>query len=348
MRKIHPLLSLIVLPLSAAEPLLTFENRPLGSPDAPLVLNSYLPDPGLDPAVFAHHHRGLPAPKYNPGKGEDVPGEDKPIAGIPSAIAVSFGPALAYAFDTTECRPLYAWQGGFLDMTPYWGDRQRGSRVSFDYVPRLVGNVFHMATGPHPVQIGGRNAADLGLEYTGYRLEKEIPTFGFKAGEYHLDLTLRPSGKPLSFEAELTCTPPAPLEWKEGTFSARGDGAVKFTHTGANLGTHQGYKVKIDLSKPNIKAGETLYNNYGCIGCHSTDGSKGHGPTLAGLAGGKREIEGSDEPVLADHAYLLEAIRDPNAKIAKGYPPNYMPPFGLPDAEYESLILFIQSIGKPE
>src|SRR5690606_26641343 len=112
--------------------------------------------------------------------------------------------------------------------------------------------------------------------------------------------------------------------------------------------TFQGYKVDIDLSKPNIEAGEILFNNYGCVGCHSIDGSKGHGPTLLGLAGDKRPIEGSDKPVLADHAYLLESIRNPNAKVAKDYPPNYMPPYALADAEYESLILFIQSVGKPE
>lgn len=348
MRLSHLLPGLCALPLAAAEPWLTFDNRPLGRPESPLVLNSYLPDPGLDPEVFAHHHVGLPAAKYHPGKGEDVPGEDKPIAGIPSAIAVSFGPALAYAFDTTECRPLYAWQGGFLDMTPYWGDPERGSRVSFDYVPRLVGTVFHMASGSHPVTIAGKNAADLGIEYTGYRLADRTPVFGFKAGEHQLELTLRPATEPLSFQAELTSIPPAPLEWKEGDFSARGEGSVKFTYSGTSLGTHQGYKVKIDLSRPTVEAGQTLFNNYGCIGCHSTDGSKGHGPTLAGLAGSSREVEGSDEPAIADHNYLLESIRDPNARIAKGYPPNYMPPFGLPDAEYESLILFIQSIGKPE
>ncbi len=347
MRKTLLVLALVP-PLAAAESLLTFENRPLGRSDAPLVLGTYLPDPGLDPAIFSRHHRSHPAPKYNPGRGEDVPGEEKPIPGIPAAMAVSFGPALAYAFDTTECRPLYAWQGGFLDMTPYWGDRQRGSRVSFDYVPRLVGNLFHKASGKHPVHIGGRNAADLGLAYTGHRLQEGIPTFEFKAGDHLVSLTLRPSEKPLSFDATLACSPAAPLAWKEGGFSAEGHGSIDFTYTGSNLGNFQGYQIKIDLSKPNIQAGETLYNNYGCIGCHSTDGSQSHGPTLAGLADSKRAIEGNDTPVLADRDYLLESIRDPNAKIAKGYPPNYMPPFALPDAEYESLVLFIQSIGKPE
>ena len=117
--------------------------------------------------------------------------------------------------------------------------------------------------------------------------------------------------------------------------------------TGKSLGEYQGYKIKVDLSKANAGAGETLFNAYGCVGCHSTDGSKGHGPSLAGLADADVDLEGGGK-AHADAAYLFEAIKTPNAKIAKGYPPNYMPPFQLKDVEINSLVLFIQSIAKPE
>jgi len=343
------LLLCLGLPSLAAQPLLTYDNRPLGKAEEPLVMSTYLPDPGLDPAVFARHHKSAPAPKYNPGKGEDVPGEETPIPGLAAALAVSFGPSLAYTFDTTECRPMYAWQGGFLDMTSYWGDEKRGSRVSFDYVPRLVGNLFYKASGKHPVSIGGKSVDELGgPEYVGYALVKGVPKFEFKAGGHLVTVMLKPSAKEQSFDAEISCEPPAPLAWKEGDFTAEGNGKLSFTHTGKTLGTYQGYKMKIDLRKANAQAGETLYNSYGCIACHSLDGSKGHGPSIGGLADEKVEIEGSDKPVTADRDYLLESIKTPNAKIVKGYPPNYMPPFGLPDVEYDSLILFIQSLDKPE
>ena len=117
--------------------------------------------------------------------------------------------------------------------------------------------------------------------------------------------------------------------------------------TGKSLGEYQGYKIKVDLSKANAGAGETLFNAYGCVGCHSIDGSKGHGPSLAGLADADVDLEGGGK-AHADAAYLFEAIKTPNAKIAKGYPPNYMPPFQLKDVEINSLVLFIQSIAKPE
>lgn len=115
-----------------SEPL-GFTSTPLGTAETPLILRTFVPDPGLDPAVFANHGKAAPSPKYNPGKGTDVKGEYEMLKLIPAAIAVNHGPALSYVFDTTECRVLYAWQGGFLDMYPYWGDQKDGQRRSFDY-----------------------------------------------------------------------------------------------------------------------------------------------------------------------------------------------------------------------
>jgi len=54
------------------------------------------------------------------------------------------------------------------------------------------------------------------------------------------------------------------------------------------------------------------------------------------------------DPVTADEAYLMESIKDPNAKIAKGFPPNYMPPYQLKEIEYQALVAFIKSLNQPE
>ena len=101
---------LMVLPV-AAEPL-TYDDPPLGSLGKPLLLRTYVPDPGLGDEVFSHHHQAAASPKYNLGKGVDVGGFFEPINGIPAAIAVNHGPALSYVFDTTECRLLYAYKHG--------------------------------------------------------------------------------------------------------------------------------------------------------------------------------------------------------------------------------------------
>lgn len=342
-----PIAFLVGLP-AFAEPSLTYDNHPTGSETRPLVLRTYLPDPGLDAAVFSQHDQGRKVSKYNPGTGRDVDGEIQPIPGIAAAVAVNFGPSLSYTFDTTECRFLYAWQGGFLDMTPYWGDTRKGSRISFDYVPRLIGTLFHKTSGRHPIEIDGKSLSDLGPRvYQGYHLNEGVPVFEYRVGEHEITFSARPAPDALSFHAHITCSAGPQLGYR-GIERTTNDGSLKFTLTGTALATFQGYQRNEKIVKATAAAGESLFGIYGCAACHSTDGSAGHGPSLAGVAGHLVEIEGLEQPVTADHAYLLESIKDPNTKVVKGFPPNYMPPYGLPDAEYESLILYIQSLAAPE
>jgi mono/diheme cytochrome c family protein len=335
------------LPLHAAEPWVSYDNRPLGSMDRPLVLRSYLPEPDIDPAVFRQHDRSAKVAKYNPGPGRDVAGEVNPVPGLVAAIGVNFGPALSYVFDTTECRLMYAWQGGFVDMTPYWGDQQKGSRQSFDYVPRLVGNLFWKTSGNDPIELAGKSISELGPRvFAGYRLEKGIPIFEFSAGDTRFTISVRPSNIPLSCEIGLTSSSDAPLGWHG--IGTKGNGKLVFTLKGTELAKFQGYEPAKKITEASVNGGEMLFNQYGCAACHSIDGSKSHGPSVGKLAGTQVEIEGLDRPIIADHKYLLESIKSPNAKLVKGYPPNYMPPFALRDVEYESLVLYIQSLENPE
>lgn len=336
-----------MVPLHAVEPRVTYENLPLGSIERPLVLRSYLPEPGIDPEVFAQHDTAASVAKYNPDIGRDVAGEVKPIPGLVAAVGVNFGAALSYVFDTTECRLLYAWQGGFVDMTPYWGDVERGSRLSFDYVPRLVGTLFWKSSGKDPIELDGTSISEIGPRiYVGYRLEKGVPVFEYRAGEVAFAISVRPSASPLSCEVTLTSSSDRKLSWRG--IAGAGIGKLVFNLTGSELARLQGYERAKKITKASVDAGEMLFNQYGCAACHSIDGSKSHGPSVGKLAGSKVEIEGQDHPVIADRDYLLESIKSPNAKLVKGYPPNYMPPFTLRDVEYESLVLYIQSLEKPE
>jgi mono/diheme cytochrome c family protein len=304
----------------AAAPL-TFETTPLGTLEKPILLRTYLPDPGLEPTVLAHHHRAAKSPKYNPSKGQDVQGEYDMIKVLPAAIAVNHGPALSYVFDTVECRILYAWQGGFLDMFPYWGERQGGRRRSFDYVPRLVGNLFYLAKPQESPK----------KTFTGYTLSKNgVPTFHYQSDDnLETRLTVRPSDEPLSFE--LTLTNPKTNQSQTQLI------------TGAVVSRHSGFDRTIKIGQPDIAAGEQVFLAYGCIACHSTDGSKGHGPTLAQLFGTTRELENGNL-ALADESYLRESILEPNAKTAKGFPPNYMPPYQMKDKELQSVLLYLKSL----
>ena len=129
---------------------------------------------------------------------------------------------------------------------------------------------------------------------------------------------------------------------------ATGKGKMTLTLTGSDLGKFEGHKPDNKITKATSEAGEKLFLQYGCSACHSTDGSKNHGPSVGLLFGHEVEIDGLDKPVKADRDYIIESIKAPNAKIVKGYPPNYMPPFGIPDVEYESLALYIESLANPE
>nr|BAL54384.1 cytochrome c oxidase subunit II [uncultured Chloroflexota bacterium] len=95
---------------------------------------------------------------------------------------------------------------------------------------------------------------------------------------------------------------------------------------------------------PDATRGQKLYNELGCKACHSVDGSPGVGPTWKGLWGGTVQLaDGST--LIADEAYIIESIRQPNAKIVAGFQQGAMPAFAaLSDAEIADIIEFIKTL----
>ena len=66
-----------------------------------------------------------------------------------------------------------------------------------------------------------------------------------------------------------------------------------------------------------------LFNNYGCTGCHSLDGSRNVGPSLKNLFGKKQivvDAENKEHEIVVDKQYLREAIYEPEKYVVKGYP----------------------------
>jgi mono/diheme cytochrome c family protein len=99
-----------------------------------------------------------------------------------------------------------------------------------------------------------------------------------------------------------------------------------------------------------LERGQEIYQQIGCIGCHSIDGStEGRtGSTFLGLWGSLREFNDGTSQV-ADEAYIRESIFDPGAKEVKGKSvemPSYV---GLLDeSDIDSIILFIRSLDEDE
>lgn len=86
--------------------------------------------------------------------------------------------------------------------------------------------------------------------------------------------------------------------------------------------------------------GNKLIEENGCLGCHSTDGSKQVGPSFKGLNGRTSEVErdGRELEIKVDADYLKRAIREPNLEIVEDYPA-IMPPYDhLSDEEVDVIV----------
>lgn len=327
----------------------TLDNEPLGTAEEPFVLRTYFPDPGLGREVLANHDLGFRARKYSPGKG-DVEGFEDPIGGIPAAIGVNFGAEFSYCWDTTECRLLYAWQGGFLKMDNYWGDPESGRRKSFGYLPELAGPVVYLARGSHPLAAFDDFTETNAPVFQGYRMVGGVPEFRYQQGDADVRVRIVPGEEAMTFVKHYDVSGVREVGYQETGYKQKidKDGALKFsvTVTGRLESGSGGSEPEPDYSteKPNLEWGRALYTQLGCLACHSTDGTRGHGPSFAGVFGSKRTITGLEEAVTADETYIVESIKNPMAKVVDGFPPGYMPPYPVPDDQIESLVLFIKTL----
>jgi cytochrome c oxidase subunit 2 len=88
-------------------------------------------------------------------------------------------------------------------------------------------------------------------------------------------------------------------------------------------------------------AGERLYMKW-CIACHTLDGNKLVGPSFKGMFGREEEMK-DGEKITVDEAYVIESIKEPSAKIVKGFETQPMLKLPLDDAEIASLVEFLKS-----
>lgn len=88
--------------------------------------------------------------------------------------------------------------------------------------------------------------------------------------------------------------------------------------------------------------GKTTMNDNGCASCHGTNGQGGVGPPFVGLAGSVVELD-DGSTVVADEAYLLRAILEPDAEVVAGYSIQ-MPMNGLSEAQAADIVTYIQEL----
>jgi len=113
--------------------------------------------------------------------------------------------------------------------------------------------------------------------------------------------------------------------------------------SGCTLFRGRGAKQEQEVDPAAVKRGRELYTSLGCNGCHSLDGTPSAGPTWQGLWGRQEELQ-DGTTVTVDENYLRESIRQPNAKLVRGYDA-IMPAFTqLSDEDVDALIAFIKSL----
>jgi len=90
--------------------------------------------------------------------------------------------------------------------------------------------------------------------------------------------------------------------------------------------------------------GRRLSAEYGCLKCHSVDGTRHIGPSWLGLYQRKELLE-SGATVAADEGYITESMMDPRAKVVKGYQA-VMPTFQgrIPAPEIAAIVEFIKTL----
>lgn len=86
-----------------------------------------------------------------------------------------------------------------------------------------------------------------------------------------------------------------------------------------------GAKATAHRKAASPEKGKELYTSFGCIGCHSFDGSMRVGPSFLNMYGRTEKLTDGSQ-VKVDEDYIRESLMSPNAKVVAGYVPT-MPSF---------------------
>ena len=92
-------------------------------------------------------------------------------------------------------------------------------------------------------------------------------------------------------------------------------------------------------------AGQAFVQKYGCLGCHSIDGSALVGPTWRGVYG--EEVELSDGTiVIADEDYIRRSILEPRLQVVKGFSAMTFnaQAVGMTNDEIEAILAYIATL----
>ncbi len=96
---------------------------------------------------------------------------------------------------------------------------------------------------------------------------------------------------------------------------------------------------------PGRISGLKILEDRGCLGCHTTDGTKKIGPTFKGLYGSEVTVltGGKERKIMADDEYIRRSVLDPGADIVKDYQ-NIMPKLPVTPEEMDAIIDYLKTL----
>src|SRR5208282_4384806 len=91
--------------------------------------------------------------------------------------------------------------------------------------------------------------------------------------------------------------------------------------------------------------GMNLLQVKGCLGCHTTDGTKKIGPSFKGLFGMKETVitDGKEHEIIVDEAFIRKAVLQPGADLVKGYP-KIMPQLPVTPEELDAIVAALKEL----
>ena len=97
-----------------------------------------------------------------------------------------------------------------------------------------------------------------------------------------------------------------------------------------------------DLENELATRGLDVARQYGCVACHTLDGTVGIGPSWLGMYG-KTETMVDGSTVVVDDAYIIESIVRPDLKQVQGYE-NLMVRYFLAQEDIDALVEFTRQL----
>lgn len=91
--------------------------------------------------------------------------------------------------------------------------------------------------------------------------------------------------------------------------------------------------------------GHEILEKYGCLGCHSEDGTTKVGPSFKGIWGRHATVltNNVERNITVDEAYVRRHILEPKADVVKGFPA-IMPPFSLKEEELKAVLEYLKGL----